>query len=58
MWMGVIFLFSNQPALESGNLSDSFINKTIVRVYEIFNGKVDEVTRDDIINRYSYPVRK
>ncbi len=58
IWMGIIFLFSNQPAVESGNLSNSFINKTIVKVYEIFNGETDSKSREEIINKYSYFVRK
>ncbi len=58
LWMVVIFIFSNQPAQESGDLSDSFINKTVVKVYEIFNGRVDDIKREEIINKYSYSVRK
>lgn len=58
IWMCVIFFFSSQPAEESGDLSNSFISKTIVKVYEVFNGKVDMEKRDEIISKYSYPVRK
>ena len=58
IWMGVIFMLSNQPARESGDLSDNFIDNTIVKVYEIFNGKVNEEKRVEIIDRYSYSVRK
>ena len=58
IWMLVIFMFSNQPADESGKLSDGLIDKTIVKVYEIFNGNVSEEKRIEIIDKYSYPVRK
>ncbi len=58
IWMFVIFSFSNQPALESSNLSDGLINNTIIKVYEFFNGKVDTVKREEILSKYSYPVRK
>ena len=58
IWMIVIFMFSNQPARQSGELSDNLIDKTIVRVYELFNGKVSEEQRVEIIDKYSYSVRK
>ena len=58
IWMIVIFMFSNQPAKESGDLSDSFIDKTIVKVYEIFNGEVSSEQKQAIIEKYSYPIRK
>ena len=58
IWMIIIFLFSNQPANESGRLSNSFINNTIVKVYEIFNGKISSEKRIEIIEKYSFYVRK
>lgn len=58
IWMFVIFSFSNQPALESSNLSEGLINNTIIKAYEVFNGKVDTVKREEILSKYSYPVRK
>ena len=58
IWMFVIFSFSNQPALESSNLSNGLINNTIVKVYEIFNGKIDSLKKEEILSKYSYPVRK
>lgn len=58
LWMIVIFMFSNQPANESGELSNSFINKTIVKIYEIFNGNISNEKKLEIINEYSYPIRK
>ena len=58
IWMIVIFLFSNQPSDESSNLSNSFINNTIVKVYEITHGEIVKEKREEILNKYSYPVRK
>ena len=58
IWMCVIFLFSNQPAKESGYLSNSIINKTIVKVYEVLNGELNDEDRQIIIKKYSLPVRK
>lgn len=58
LWMVVIFCFSNQPALESSKLSDGLINKTIIKVYEICNGNITEDKKEEIISKYSYPIRK
>lgn len=58
IWMIVIFMFSNQPSTESSELSNNFINNTIVKVYEIFNGQADSEKRIEIIKQYSYPIRK
>lgn len=58
IWMIVIFSFSNQPAEASSKLSDGFINKTIIKVYEVFNGNITEEKKEELISKYSYPVRK
>lgn len=58
IWMIVIFSFSNQPAEASSELSDGFINKTIIKVYEVFNGNIKEEKKEELISKYSYPVRK
>ena len=51
-------MFSNQSATQSSELSDSLIDNTIVKVYEIFNGKVNKEQRAKIIDNYSYFIRK
>lgn len=51
-------MFSNQSATQSSKLSDSLIDNTIVKVYEIFNGKVNKEQRAKIIDNYSYFIRK
>ena len=51
-------MFSNQSATQSSKLSDGLIDNTIVKVYEIFNSKVNEEQRAKIIDKYSYPIRK
>lgn len=58
IWMIVIFLLSNQPGDESSKLSNSLIDKTIVRVYEVFNGRLNNLEKRLIIEEYSYMVRK
>lgn len=58
IWMIIIFMFSNQSATQSSKLSDSLIDNTIVKVYEIFNGKVNKEQRAKIIDKYSYFIRK
>ncbi len=58
IWMIIIFMFSNQSATQSSELSDSLIDNTIVKVYEIFNGKVNKEQRAKIIDNYSYFIRK
>ena len=51
-------MFSNQSATQSSKLSDSLIDNTIVKVYEIFNGKVNKEQKAKIIDNYSYFIRK
>lgn len=58
LWMIIIFCFSNQPADDSSNLSNSFINNTIIRVYEVFNKNVTDIEKEYILERYSMPIRK
>lgn len=58
LWMIIIFLFSNQNGQESGNLSNGFINQTIIRVYEIFNKDATIEEKTLIIKKVSLPVRK
>lgn len=55
IWMVIIFMFSNQSATESSKVSDGLIDNTIVKVYELFNGKVSE---EKIIDNYTVVVRK
>lgn len=58
IWMIIIFLFSNQSASESSKLSDGLIDNTIVKVYELFNGKASEEKKEIIIDNYTVFVRK
>lgn len=55
IWMGIIFLFSNQDASESSNLSDSFIYK-IVSIF-----RSEDISDEDmelIISNNTFVVRK
>lgn len=55
IWMVVIFMFSNSPKDESTELSDSFIDNTIVQVVKMFDKKAKT---KKIIETFSGPVRK
>lgn len=55
-WMSLIFIFSNQKAVVSLNTSDSFIDKTVVKIYRLFDGDVNK--EKDIKELFSRPVRK
>lgn len=58
IWMVVIFCFSSQPADQSTKLSDGFINKTIIKVYKIFDSDITTEEEKVIIEKYTYTVRK
>ena len=58
IWMVIIFMFSNQSATESSKVSDGLIDNTIVKIYELFNGKVSEENKEKIIDNYTVIVRK
>ena len=58
LWMIIIFLLSNQKAQESKQLSNSFITKTIINIYEMKNGKISEKKKIEIKENYSFIVRK
>ena len=49
IWMIVIFLFSNQKAVESTKLSDGFILKTVRLIEEITNKKYSD---EEILNKF------
>ena len=58
IWMLLIFNFSNQKAYYSTKLSDSFIYKTICKVYKVFHSNVSEEKLDMIVSDYTVIVRK
>ncbi len=55
IWMIVIFMFSNAPGEESSDMSNSFINNTIVTIIRLFNKDVDG---EKIARTISTPIRK
>jgi len=57
-WMALIFLFSNQDATKSGELSNGFIHHTIVKVYEVFHPLASEEEKLAVVQECSYPIRK
>lgn len=50
LWMGVIFSFSNQQAVDSTKVSNNFIRNTI--------GKVFHIDNQETLDKYEEPVRK
>lgn len=58
LWMSVIFCLSNQPAIDSTELSDGFISNTIGNVYKIFNKNISSDELNEIKVKYTHPVRK
>ena len=55
IWMIIIFMFSNQKAVESDKLSNGLILKT-VRIIEKINHK--KYSDEEILNKFVKPVRK
>lgn len=58
IWMSIIFLLSNQKAVASTKVSNSFIDRTIINIYETFKGDVGEDEKLSIKEKFSLPVRK
>lgn len=58
IWMIVIFLFSNQPAAESSQISSSFSYRLVSRMDEIFQLDLKDVQIEKDAMRIEYPVRK
>lgn len=58
LWMALIFAFSNQKDIESSNVSDGFIDRTVVKIYKIFNENITKEKENEIIEKYTYPIRK
>ena len=40
LWMALIFSFSNQQDVESSKVSDGFIDRTVVKIYKVFNENI------------------
>ncbi len=57
-WMSLIFFLSNQPAVDSTELSDGFISNTIGNVYKLFDKNISSEDLDIIKDKYSHVVRK
>lgn len=56
--MIIIFSLSNQPAIDSTELSDGFISNTIGNVYKLFNKNISFDELNEIKVKYTHPVRK
>lgn len=58
LWLLVIFMFSDQKGIKSSNISDSFIDSTIVNIYKLFDRDCSIEKQEEIVEMFSYPVRK
>lgn len=58
LWMALIFSFSNQQDVESSKISDGFIDRTVVKIYKVFNKNITKEKESEIIEKYTYPIRK
>ena len=58
LWMVLIFSFSNQKDVDSSKVSDGFIDRTVVKIYKIFNENITKEKENEIIEKYTYPIRK
>ena len=58
LWMALIFSFSNQKDVDSSKDSNSFIDRTVVKIYKIFNENITKEKENEIIEKYTYPIRK
>lgn len=58
LWMALIFFFSNQKDVDSSKVSDGFIDRTVVKIYKIFNENITKEKENEIIEKYTYPIRK
>ena len=58
LWMIFIFLFSSQEATESSKLSDSFIDKTVINVYKVFDSDLTKSKEHSIKEILVTPIRK
>ena len=58
LWMALIFSFSNQRDVESSKVSDGFIDRTVVKIYKVFNENITKEKESEIIEKYTYPIRK
>lgn len=57
-WMALIFFFSNQESTASTNISNSFMDSTIIKIYRIFDNDVT-IEESKLIREYFFlPVRK
>ena len=58
LWMALIFSFSNQKDVDSSKVSDGFIDRTVVKIYKIFNENITKEKENEIIEKYTYHIRK
>ena len=55
LWMGFIFILSNDNGVQSKKKSDTIIDKTVYKVCEVVS---DDCSKKNVRNKYHYGVRK
>lgn len=58
LWMIIIFLFSNQEAETSSKVSNSFIDKTVIKIYKAFDEDLTKEKEFSIKDKLITPIRK
>lgn len=58
LWMGMIFWFSSQEADKSSNVSNSFLDKTVINVYRAFDSNLTKKDESNIQKIWFVPIRK
>lgn len=56
-WMGLIFYFSSQPALDSENTSN-LVSEIIYKIYAFVLVNVEHLSESEFMNLYVQPIRK
>ena len=58
LWMAVIFLFSSQPAEQSGKMSGNVCDKIVEDTNQILNLNMTEQKKEATAKKIEFPVRK
>ena len=58
LWMSLIFYFSSLNGSESTNQSKGFLYNTIGNIIDIFDKNINDLEKDELINKLDHPIRK
>ena len=57
-WMSLIFYFSSLNGSESTDQSKGFLYNTIGNIIDIFDKNMNDLEKDELINKLDHPIRK